>query len=107
LDIVGIYTSLFTTLDEWRTWLQANPITVIYELAEPITESIEPIDVDTFEGVTHISVSDDADMEVEYPTSKTAGIASIGWSKGRRAEYDLEQLKAQMLALQTTIVSTV
>lgn len=96
-----------TTLDEWLAWLQANPITVIYELAEPTTESIEPIDVDTFEGVTHISVSDDADMEVEYPTSKVAGIASIGWSKGRRAEYDLEQLKVQMLALQTTIVSTV
>lgn len=96
-----------STLDEWKAWLQSNPITVIYELAEPTTESIEPIDVDTFEGVTHISVSDDADMEVEYPTSKVAGIASIGWSKGRRAEYDLEQLKVQMLALQTTIVSTV
>lgn len=94
-------------LTKWKAWLQANPITVIYELAEPTTESIEPIDVDTFEGVTHISVSDDADMEVEYPASKVAGIASIGWSKGRRAEYDLEQLKVQMLALQTTIVSTV
>lgn len=95
------------TVDEWKAWLSANPITVIYELAEPTTESIEPIDVDTFEGVTHISASDDADMEVEYPASKVAGIASIGWSKGRRAEYDLEQLKVQMLALQTTIVSTV
>lgn len=96
-----------STLDEWKTWLSANPITLIYELAEPTTESIEPIDVDTFEGVTQISVSDGADMEVEYPTSKVASIASIGWSKGRRAEYDLEQLKVQMLALQTTIVSTV
>lgn len=96
-----------STLDEWLAWLQANPITVIYELAEPTTESIEPIDVDTFEGVTQVSVSDNTEMEVEYPTSKVAGIASIGWSKGRRAEYDLEQLKVQMLALQTTIVSTV
>lgn len=96
-----------STLDEWKSWLQSNPITVIYELAEPTTESIEPIDIDTFEGVTQISVSDNAEMEVEYPTSKVAGIASIGWSKGRRAEYDLEQLKAQMLALQTTIVSSI
>ena len=97
----------FSTASEVKEWLSANPITVIYELAEPTTESIEPTDVDTFEGVTHISVSDNADMEVEYPTSKVAGVASIGWSKGRRAEYDLEQLKAQMLALQTTIISTV
>ena len=96
-----------STLDEWKAHLQSNPITVIYELAEPTTETIEYVDIDTFEGVTHIRVSDDADMEVEYPTSKVAGIASIGWSKGRRAEYDLEQLKAQILALQTTIVSTV
>lgn len=95
------------SLNDWRTWLQANPITVIYELAEPTTESIEPIEIVTYDNVTQISVSDDADMEIEYPTSKVAGIASIGWSKGRRAEYDLEQLKAQMLALQTTIVSTV
>lgn len=103
----GFSADIATTLDEWKTWLQANPITVIYELAEPTTESIEPIEIVTYDNVTHISVSDDADMEVEYPTSKVAGIASIGWSKGRRAEYDLEQLKAQMLALQTTIVSTV
>lgn len=95
------------TVEGMTAWLAENPTYVQYELAEPTSESVEPIDVETFEGVTQISVSDNADMEVEYPTSKVAGIASIGWSKGRRAEYDLEQLKAQMLALQTTIVSTV
>lgn len=103
----GFSADIATTLDEWKTWLQANPITVVYELGEPTIESIEPVEIVTYDNVTHISVSDNADMEVEYPTSKAAGIASIGWSKGRRAEYDLEQLKAQMLALQTTIVNTV
>lgn len=103
----GFSSDIASTLDEFKAWLSANPITVIYELAKPTTETIEPIDVVTYDNVTHISVSDNAEMEVEYPASKVAGIASIGWSKGRRAEYDLEQLKVQMLALQTTIVSTV
>lgn len=94
------------SLEEFKTWLQANPITVIYELAEPTTESIEPTDIVTFEGVTHISVSDDAEMVVEYPTSRTAGVASVGYIKGIKAEYQLEQLKAQLTTLQTAVVNT-
>lgn len=55
-----------TTLDEWNTWLQANPITVIYELAEPIVETIEPVDIATYNSVTYITATDNAEMEVTY-----------------------------------------
>lgn len=93
-------------LTKWKAWLQANPITVIYELAEPITETIEPVDIVTYDNVTYLTASDNAEMEIEYPTTKVAGIASIGYSKGIKAEYETEQLKKQLLEIQATIVNT-
>ena len=103
---LAFYTSKIKTGAEWTEWLQANPITVIYELAEPIVETIEPVDIVTYDNVTYLTASDDADMELEYPTSKVAGIASIGYSKGRKAEYEVELLKAQLLELQTAMVNS-
>lgn len=96
----------YATLTEFKTWLQANPITVQYELAEPIVEEIEPVDIVTYDNVTYLTASDNADMEIEYPTTKVAGIASIGYSKGRKAEYEVELLKAQLLELQTAMVNS-
>ena len=103
---LAFYTSKIKTGAEWTEWLQANPITVIYELAEPIVETIEPVDIVTYDNVTYLTASDDAEMELEYPTSKVAGIASIGYSKGRKAEYEVELLKAQLLELQTAMVNS-
>lgn len=103
---LAFYTSKIKTGAEWTEWLKANPIKVIYELAEPITETIEPVDIVTYDNVTYITASDNADMEIEYPTTKVAGIASIGYSKGIKAEYETEQLKKQLLEIQATIVNT-
>lgn len=61
------------TVDEWKTWLQANPITVQYELAEPITEEIETNDIVTYDNVTHLTASDNADMWVEYYSNSSVG----------------------------------
>jgi hypothetical protein len=55
-------------LANFKAQLQANPITVIYELAEPITEEIEPVDIVTYDNVTYISNADNAEMEVTYAT---------------------------------------
>lgn len=95
-----------TTVAEFKAWLQANPITVQYELAEPTVETIEPVDIVTYDNVTYLTASDNAEMEIEYPTTKVAGIASIGYSKGIKAEYETEQLKKQLLEIQATIVNT-
>lgn len=32
-----------TTVDEWKAWLASHPITIVYELATPTTETIDPI----------------------------------------------------------------
>lgn len=103
---VIIYDKRFATVDEWKAWLAENNVTLIYELAEPVTEEIEPVDIVTYDNVTYITATDNADMEIEYPTTKVAGIASIGYSKGIKAEYETEQLKKQLLEIQATIVNT-
>lgn len=61
-----------TTVDEWRANLQANPMTVYYELAEPIrtpitAEEIAEIEkLHTFYPVTNISNDFDCGMSVTY-----------------------------------------
>ena len=58
-----------TTVDEWRANLQANPMTVYYELAEPITTPLtaeEIAEISTFYPVTNISNDFDCGMKVKY-----------------------------------------
>ena len=38
----------FTTVSQWTQWLQANPVTVVYQLAEPTYEEVEYNDVKLF-----------------------------------------------------------
>lgn len=62
-------THLYSTLDEWKTHLASNPMTVLYELAEPIitlltAEEIE--EIETFYPITNISNDFDCGMSVKY-----------------------------------------
>lgn len=71
---VAINCSKFTTLTEWKTWLSQNPITVVYQLVEPIIETMATdIDLSTYNHVTNITNSDGANMEVEYFTNSANG----------------------------------
>ena len=60
----------------FKTWLASNPLTVIYQLAEPQEVSLTTAEMSalrslqTFEGVTNISNSADAEMSVKYCTNK-------------------------------------
>lgn len=57
-----------------KAWLSQNPITVVYELAEPITETMATdIDLSTYNHVTYITNADNANMEVEYFTNSANG----------------------------------
>lgn len=53
---ISILKSELKTLDKngFKDWLQANPTTVYYELAEPTTEQLTPTQLKSFEGTTHI-----------------------------------------------------
>lgn len=85
-----------TSVDEWKALLQANPITVVYELAEPVVEAIEPVDITTYNNVTYLTASDNADMWVEYYSNS---------SVGKRLAKTNEEIKAEHIHLQQQITS--
>lgn len=103
---VAVSYSGVTTLEEWIALLQENPMKMQYRL---VTTTIEVLDQEpfyqmkTFDGVTHIT--SEAEIEVEYPTSRTAGIASMGFAKGNLADIKMEQLSAQILEVQTALLN--
>ena len=71
---ICINTKRAYSVEEWKTWLSQNPITVVYELTEPYTETMAiDIDLFTYSNVTNITNSDGANMEVEYFTNSANG----------------------------------
>lgn len=72
-DSLGFDTG-FSTLTEWKAHLASKPMTVVYELLEPIETSLPDADVEalknirTFKGITHVFTDSEVkpDMEVEY-----------------------------------------
>ena len=74
---IGFATSKFSTIDEWKTWLQSNPITVAYELAEP---SITPLTAEqiaefkklyTFDPITNVLA--DGNLNIQYYNNTKSG----------------------------------
>lgn len=65
-----IIDSRFSTVDGWKTWLQSNPITVVYELATPTTEPLtaeqvaEFMKLRTYKTTTYINA--DGEKVVRY-----------------------------------------
>ena len=80
-----------TTLEEAQS---IGDITLIYELAEPIVETIEPVDIVTYDNVTYLTASDNAEMWVEYYSNSSVG--------QRLAKTD-EEMKAEHKYLQEQI----
>lgn len=70
------YLSL-TTLAEWKAWLQSNPVTVVYELAEPTETPLtaeqvaEFMKLQTFKPVTNVLA--DGEVTVKYYCNNESG----------------------------------
>ena len=72
-----ISTSKLSTpdIDGFKAWLKANPTTVIYQLATPVTEIIDSIDinVDTYKDKTYITTDNEIQGELEFKTQNNFG----------------------------------
>ncbi|MEG0872976.1 MAG: hypothetical protein RSD14_03090 [Clostridia bacterium] len=65
--------NIATNLNEIKTYLSRNPLTLLYQLEKPIYEPISPLSISTFEGLTTLEVSDNvpaSKISVKYLTSK-------------------------------------
>lgn len=99
-----VYSSDFSTNDAslWKAHLAEHPMTVVYELAEEVTEALPITDqialnsLETFEGVTYIEF----DSEVQptfagkYGASLVGGIALEGLMIARNNELRITALEA-------------
>ena len=70
-------TDEFNTVDELNAWLQSNPMTVLYEKAEPTTEPLTTEQIQafkqlqTFKSVTHVNA--DGEVTVRYYCNNDSG----------------------------------
>lgn len=98
-----------STVEEWKALLAENPIKLVVEVLTPIStpfaEQTPFYNMKTFDGVTHISASDDAEMEIEVPTSKVAGISSEGWAKGNLAQIQMDNITKKLADIQTAMIN--
>lgn len=73
-EIAFKYTNI-TTLADWKTWLASNPISVVYELATPITVQLTPKEVQMLQGYNVLSANS-GDVYLEYDASMIQRIAN-------------------------------
>lgn len=82
-SVVMVYDDSFNTenISLWKTHLQANPMTLVYELAEPIETPLSPAallelnKLRTFDSTTCVSNDAGAEMEIEYFKNNATGQA--------------------------------
>ena len=86
---------------EWKSLFAENPITVVYQFATPQEISLTASDVSalmqlqTFNGTTNISNSDNADMDVKYCTDKSLSECVLPITMGLQKQIDELQVYVQ------------
>ena len=51
--------AIATTVEEFKSWLKANPVTVYYELATPETITLPNTNIPLYEGINHVTLVED------------------------------------------------
>ena len=55
LYVIKLISSNITTVSDFKQWLQSNPITVLYQLAEPTIHQLDQNRIYSFKDTTHIT----------------------------------------------------
>lgn len=65
--------SNISTVEQLKTWLSNNPVTIQYELAKSEEFEIEPVSIELYEGTNNISLVEDIEtkIDVTYQQNKT------------------------------------
>lgn len=92
------------TISEFKQWLQANPVTIYYELEEPVViDHKKNLNLKTYEGVTHITSTNTlpATVSCKVPSNVNAVLQSER-AKNVALTQELENTKenVQVLALE-------
>ena len=106
LGIKWIYISIDKTKLEtqdaagFKKWLQANPVEVYYELAEPIERQItdlNSINLETFKDITYVSSENEIQPNLSFkaPVDVPATISSLR-TKNTNLEHENKELKDEI-----------
>lgn len=62
-------------VEGFKKWLKNNPVTIIYEIKDPITKAINctDINVDTYKDITYVNTSNSIKGELEFKTQNNFG----------------------------------
>lgn len=98
----------FADLSAFKTWLQSNPVTVVYELLEPTEEPLYPeamkalhsiMAADEETELTIVGVPSDAEIQNQFllPRNEDGALNTTAYCTAKRNEIALEELVAQSL----------
>lgn len=106
----------FSTVDEWKAHLQANPMTVVYELAEETTEALPIADqiglnsLATYDGITYVEfIYDELEptFKGKYGTSEVGGYTLESLLTARNNELKQELANERLSALEASVVNNI
>lgn len=78
-----------TTIDKWKEWLSENPVTVCYELADPIIYQLTPQELTMLEGQNYI-YSDSGQTNIRYYDNQTSTEPRVDYTF--MSAYDTAQM---------------
>ena len=95
----------FATLEEWKAHLQANPMTVVYELAEETTEELPLADqialngLETFYGITHVEFISEVKptFSAKYGTTEMGGMTLESLLTARSNDLRLSAVESAVI----------
>lgn len=96
------------TEENFKTWLQSHPISVVYQLAEPTEESLSPeaqkaihsiMACDELTTLEIVGVPEDAEIQNQFllPRNIDGALNTTAYCTAKRNEIALEELVAQSL----------
>ena len=69
-----------TTIEEFKNWLNENPVTIQYELETTQTIQLEPTEIILYEGINNIYTESNVDVEevdIEYYNNKPFAVVNL------------------------------
>lgn len=94
MNIEGI-----TSINDWKIWLQSNPITVWYELATPVIEPITLSTLPTYYPYTNIDQVNEIKAKIQL------GIRNIANYKSNKQFYSKDEVDALVKELKNAIIA--
>lgn len=97
--VVCASVELATDVPTWKSWLQSNPIEVVYKLATPTLKklgSAEAFNLRTFDERTYIEVSNSKELGTEntfiVPKNQLGGLATDAFAETKKQNDEFNQL---------------